>query len=239
MGSSPLAETYNLMLEFGRAVSIEAVYGVLLTRCQRYGVESVLAGVIPQRIVHPSEQPGYVILGHWPMEWAERYFSRQYVRRDPTILHCSQETNPLVWDTIRVTDAAAKRIMDEARDFRLLDGITIPQLSIQGTRIGVSFAGRRLDKTPTNISELTVLASYAVTRALELHARSSSAPVPLTIRERECLLWMSEGKTIADTAAILGVTDSSIEKHLSAARGKLKSLSTVQSVAIALRQGFI
>lgn len=237
----PLAAVYDLMLEFQRAVRLDDVYRVLLSRCARFGVTSVLAGVIPQRIVHPSEQPGYVILGHWPQEWAQRYFHRQYVRRDPTIRHCALKEAPLIWSTMEYgfQEVLAKRIMDEARDFNLLDGLTIPHLTLNGTRIGISFSGDRISKDQRSVTELTVLGTYAVARALEIRAAVNADPVHLTSRERECLTWAGAGKTNADVATILGISDSAVEKYLSAARQKLTSLTTTQAVCAALRLGLI
>lgn len=57
-----LYETYDVMLDFGRAASIEDVYRVLLARAARYGASSVLAGIIPKTIIKPEDQPKYVVL---------------------------------------------------------------------------------------------------------------------------------------------------------------------------------
>lgn len=229
------------MREYNRAVSLDDVYRVTLGHAARHGATSLLAGIIPDRIIHPSEQPNYVVLGHWPQDWAERYFTRQYVRRDPTILHAATAVEPLFWSDIDHSDAqaGARRIMEEAREFRLIDGITIPQLTIDGLRIGVSFSGEHLDKSPQAVTTLTVLAAYGVTRALQIRATLESAKVRLTRRERECLLWIAEGKTAADTGDILAVTERTVEKHLQSARQKLAALTTTQATANALRLGLL
>lgn len=236
-----LYETYDVMLDFGRAASIEDVYRVLLARAARYGASSVLAGIIPKTIIKPEDQPKYVVLGHWPEEWASRYFERQYVRHDPTIQHCATQIAPLAWSdlpTLTIAERGA-RIMNEAREFRLHDGLTIPQLTIDGERIGVSFAGDRLDHSPEAMTDLTVLSSYAVARALQIRATLVAAPVRLSARERECLLWSSEGKTSGDIGTILGVSAKAIEKHLGQARRKLNSLTTTQAVVQALKLGLL
>lgn len=238
----PLAQTFDLMLEFGRALSLEAVYAVVLRHGAPFGVQSVLAGIIPDRIIHPSEQPAYVILGSWPTEWAQRYFSQQYVRYDPTILHCAVDQAPLSWSNLQSAgqaNAMALQIMNEAREFGLSDGLTVPQLSVAGSRIGVSFSGDRIDQSLGAVAELSVIASYAVARSLELAASTSAAPTRLSLRERECLLWAAEGKTMADIGAILSVSDSAVEKYLASARQKLASLTTTQAVVQALRLGLI
>jgi LuxR family quorum sensing-dependent transcriptional regulator len=219
---SPLAATYDLMLEFARAMSLEDVQRVLLKHGARYGVSGILAGIIPRRIIHPAEQAGYVILGHWPEEWAARYFNKQYGRVTADILHCAARESHLFWSDIEYPagDVAARRIMDEAREFRVIDGLTIPQLTLDGHRIGVSFSGDRIDKSPEAVTVLTVLASYGVARALQIRAATIADPVHLTVRERECLRWISEGKTSADAADILNVSVKAIEKP--AAKQKMR-----------------
>lgn len=236
-----LPTTYELMLEFARATSVEDVHRVLLGRVRKFGVTSVLAGIIPNRIVKPTEQPGFVVLGHWPIGWAERYFERQYVRRDLTIRHAATQSEPLVWSELHYpdNDNSARRIMDEASEFHLAEGITIPQLTLDGLRIGVSFSGDQIDRSPEAITIMTVLATYSVSRALEIHAATFAEPVHLAHREREALLWVSEGKTVADAAELMAIGIKAVEKYLSAARGKLNSLTTPQAVAQALRLGII
>lgn len=238
---NPLQETFDLVLSFSRAVSLADVYTVLLKNCTPFGVQHVLAGIIPDRIIRPEEQPDYVVLGIWPHDWANRYFRKQYVRRDPTILHAATQTEPLVWSEIVYENQqpGARRVMDEARDFRLHDGITIPLDTIDGLRIGVSFSGDPIDKSPASVAKLTVLASYAVHRALEIRAMLRSGGVLLSARERECLLWVAEGKTTADIGTILDLSDKSIEHYLASARQKLNAINTAQALTQALRLGLL
>ena len=43
----------------------------------------------------------------------------------------------------------------------------------------------------------------------------------LTIRQREALEWVGDGKTMQDIAAIMGLTQATFEKHLRLAREAL------------------
>lgn len=236
-----LQETFDLFLKLNHAVTIEDVYAVLLARLATFGVTSVLAGVIPREIVRPADQPRYVVLGHWPEDWAQRYFERQYVRRDPTILHAAEESQPLYWSEIDISrrELPAARIMGEARDFQLKDGVTIPQLTLDGVRIGVSFSGDRIDRSPKADAEYTVLAAYAVNRALEIRATLPELPQPLSPAQRECLLLVSGGLSVSAIGDQLGISDWTVNKHLAEARRRLAALTTPQAVATALRLGLL
>ena len=52
----------------------------------------------------------------------------------------------------------------------------------------------------------------------------------LTHRQREVLEWVAEGKTIADIAAILGISGVTVEKHLRLARETLDVATTAHAV---------
>lgn len=63
----------------------------------------------------------------------------------------------------------------------------------------------------------------------------------LTPRQREVLEWVGDGKTMQDTATILGLTCATVEKHLRLAREALEVETTAQAVlkATVLNQIFL
>jgi LuxR family transcriptional regulator len=68
-----------------------------------------------------------------------------------------------------------------------------------------------------------------------VHMRISNMPFatshrPLTDRQREVLEWVADGKTTADIALIMGLTPSTVEKHLRLAREALDVDTTAQAV---------
>lgn len=68
-----------------------------------------------------------------------------------------------------------------------------------------------------------------------VHLRISTMPFAtarraLTNRQREVLEWVADGKTTADIAIIMGLTASTVEKHLRLAREALDVDTTAQAV---------
>ncbi|SFK34538.1 response regulator transcription factor [Celeribacter marinus] len=60
-----------------------------------------------------------------------------------------------------------------------------------------------------------------------------SLPLPrrvLTARQTEVLEWVGSGKSIADAAAIIGLTQRTVEKHLRLAREALGVQTTAQAI---------
>jgi len=65
-------------------------------------------------------------------------------------------------------------------------------------------------------------------------AAETPAP-PLSTRQRECLLWASRGKTMEETAIIMGISPHTARSYLKIAITQLGAVNTTQAVAIALR----
>ncbi|PTX56000.1 LuxR family transcriptional regulator [Litoreibacter ponti] len=59
---------------------------------------------------------------------------------------------------------------------------------------------------------------------------------PLTTRQREVLEWVADGKTIQDTATIMGLNPATVEKHLRLARETLDVDTTAQAILKASSQ---
>ena len=78
--------------------------------------------------------------------------------------------------------------------------------------------------------------SSLMTLAHMAHFKLSQMPLPvpavrLTPRQRECLQWVSDGKSQADITIITGMRQSTVERHLSLARERLRVETTAQAVA--------
>ena len=69
-----------------------------------------------------------------------------------------------------------------------------------------------------------------------MHLRIAQLPAnnarrALTLRQREALEWVADGKTMQDVALLMGVSSAMVEKHLRLARDALDVETTAQAVA--------
>jgi DNA-binding CsgD family transcriptional regulator len=64
-------------------------------------------------------------------------------------------------------------------------------------------------------------------------------PPKLTQREKECLMWVSLGKTAHETGAIISKSQRTVEFHLNNAVRKLKATNKIHAAALAIRIGLI
>ncbi len=236
-----LQETYDMVLRFAICQTEEQVSQIALKEASRFGVDYYFAGTIPPEDSTPTQQLEHVIGGSWPSGWGERYFKHNYLRTDPTIEHVRSNNSPLIWKNLEKSPRFRNVVMDEARDFGLNHGITIPQFSLDGVKIGISFAGQNMDiADPKLQTSLTVIGAYTVSSILRVLQRNyRSEIINLTEREREVLYWISEGKTSRDISAILSIAKPTVEKHFTTLQHKLCAQNRTHAVAEAMRRGLL
>lgn len=79
---------------------------------------------------------------------------------------------------------------------------------------------------------------YALSQVSHLLAQASMQD-PLSDRERECLFWVSEGKTTDEVAVILGVSSNTVNSYITHAIQKFSASNRAMAIATAIRSGII
>ncbi len=93
-----------------------------------------------------------------------------------------------------------------------------------------------------NVPLLSFCASYIFNSALQL---IKSRPdmmkylTELSDREKECLFWASEGKTSWEIATILGISERTVNFHLTQVTNKTDSKNRSQAIAKGITSGII
>lgn len=80
--------------------------------------------------------------------------------------------------------------------------------------------------------------SYALSQIPDLLA-ATALQDPLSDRERECLFWVSEGKTTDEVAMILGVSSNTVSSYITHAIQKFAASNRAMAVATAIRSGIV
>ncbi len=83
-----------------------------------------------------------------------------------------------------------------------------------------------------------MLCGYALSQIPGL-LRETVTQSALSERERECLMWVSDGKTTEEVALILGVSGNTVNGYVTNAIQKLSSSNRAMAVATAIRGGII
>jgi DNA-binding CsgD family transcriptional regulator len=86
--------------------------------------------------------------------------------------------------------------------------------------------------------EAQMLCSYLWSK-LNAEDPHPKAVDPLSERERECLFWVSEGKTTDEVALILDVSANTVNRYILHATQKLSAANRAMAIAVAMRGGLI
>jgi DNA-binding CsgD family transcriptional regulator len=85
------------------------------------------------------------------------------------------------------------------------------------------------------LARLQMRACYA----LSCMDAPAAADDPLSERERECLAWVSQGKTTDEVALILEVSSNTVNSYVAHAIHKLGATNRAMAIATAIRRGII
>lgn len=116
--------------------------------------------------------------------------------------------------------------------------LVVPLHSPEGKRFWLMLAGRRPPPGRRELAEL-MLDSMRIFSKFHEKILVGEASSQLTAREVEVVKWTSEGKTSAEIAIILGLSEHTVISHITSAARKLKAVNRVHMIAIAVRKGIV
>lgn len=218
------------------------VQQLLLQRAAPSGFKWAFAGRVPSSAAKPRDIPSHVLFQEFPEGWGERYNKHHYALRDPVVRHLQRQQSPFTWDESYAAETRredVKLIGGEAAAFGLRTGYVIPIQLVGGVLAAVSFGASYADSHPESLAELAFAANFAVGHLLRLRHKPKSRERLVTPRERECILWASEGKTDWEIAVILGISRPTVAKHLLSARHRLDVMNRAHLIGEAIRKKII
>ena len=162
--------------------------------------------------------------------------------RDPIVERLQSDQKPFSWQDAYGSSedpANVTLIRGEASEFGLRDGFVVPVALLDENVAAVSYGGANPDLSPDDQAVLSFVSNYAIGQLLQRRHSADLARGSVTAREYDCLLWSGEGRTELDISLILGISKSTVTKHILSAREKLGALSKTHAVAIAMRQNIL
>jgi len=198
------------------------------------------------RYAHLRSGQHEIRLDNCPAAWIEHCSE---AKPDPVHCRAMEEAVPVFW---RECVFDHPDFFAAARRFGLMTGVTHPVHGPSGDRSSIGFikgvGGVQAEREIlAALSECQLISCYvhrSVAHILKLRfdradplVQPASPEPTLTKRERECLTWTATGKTAAEAAAALDLSESTIVYHLSKARRKLDAANSRQAIskAISLR----
>ncbi|MER9356241.1 LuxR family transcriptional regulator [Mesorhizobium sp. M0514] len=198
----------------------------------------------PDRSFLKSVRREWAIILKYPDEWRQRYFKMGYGRIDPIIKASVKRAHAFRWSEMykdASTTEDERRILDEAAMFGLRSGISVPLRGPNDSFAIMSFAQPCNRECPNRtISYLQFAAVHFQLRAAKFENQSGVGEVPkLSLRERECILWVTRGKSSWETGKILGISVNTVNFHIKNVMRKLNAANRTAAAIKAVSLGII
>lgn len=172
--------------------------------------------------------------------------------RDPRVLHSRANLPALPWNArgefgyppprgAEQIFASGRRLIMNAADYGASAGITVPCWS-SGTRWGFStFSSNRTHdlEDVRNLAPILVYLAHCLHSIADRLTRVTSQRIQLSERERDILSWSAMGKTSWEISVLTGISEHTVNYHLSNASRKLGVRGRRAAVAKAIMSGLI
>ncbi|WP_425043281.1 helix-turn-helix transcriptional regulator [Primorskyibacter sp. S87] len=184
--------------------------------------------------------------GTYPLEWADRYVERNYLRIDPVVAGCFQKFHPVDWKRLDWSGKAAKAFLADAASYGVGNqGYTIPIRGPNG-QFALFTANHTCNDecweefTEENGRDLILFAHYFNRKALEFEAgRQPELARALSPREVDAMTLLAQGLNRAQAANNLSISEHTLRVYIESARFKLGAMNTTHAIARAMSCGLI
>ena len=235
------------MLEFCEAVlnskDIQEIWDLHCREMARYGFDRLIYGFTSFRTANNfGDFNDMLILSNHSQGFLDEFLHSGKYRDAPMVNWAAAHEGAQSW---RITcerlqrgelSAAEKEVIEINRRYGIVAGYSIAFGDVKSrARGGMGLVGQH-GLTQEDVDQIWQENGRVLLTMNQLvHHRISNMPYAtahraLTDRQREVLEWVADGKTTADIAQILGLTPSTVEKHLRLAREALDVDTTAQAV---------
>ncbi len=231
------------VLALTQADQIETVWSDLCDAMAVFGFDRLFYGFTRFRSGENLGDPDdFLVLTNLPQSYSQTFFDKRLYRDAPMVRWALNNDGACSWSVLQdmadqgvLTDAEARVVeFNHANDITAGYSISFRSVSrrAKGAIALTAEAGR--DQAAVDAiweqhkDAILILCNVAHLKILTLPYTPPNQS--LTRRQREALEWVGDGKTTADTAALMGLTPATVEKHLRLARAALNVETTAQAV---------
>jgi DNA-binding CsgD family transcriptional regulator len=171
---------------------------------------------------------------NWDPAWLALYEERGFQAFDPLIRYPMVSGEANSWSDIYARFPArdsGHAILKAASAFKYREGFVTPVRTAEGSLGLVSVGGNR--RPPFSLAERLFLETTSAVVLRRAEALSGAAepiemPVPLSMRERECVGLLRAGLTDAEIAKVMSLSAATVRGHVDQARQKLGAKNRTQ-----------
>ena len=186
------------------------------------------------------------LINNYPKEFVEDYVDNNRFKIDPVVLHSlDMQEGVSLWDELfnrdTLTDDHAGQL-EWAAQYNIENGLsTMIDHPTHFTMLHLALPKNFDRKASSNEKQLVkqiLPITYMISKQLPI-SNDQQLECRLSSRESECLEWAARGKTVWETAAIIGISENTVREYLSNATKKLIASNKTEAVVKATLLGAI
>lgn len=223
-----MLDLFESARKVNRASDPGLVLDVLEAQLRQCGATHILITGLPM----PNRPIDQLILRmRWPDQRREGVELGTVSPTDAMLLAALTAVRPLLWKA-GAPVAEHSDLLTAAGD---VNAALIPVDEVEPFQATIICAGPDMELAPEQLSGLAILATVALRRLIQLGVVSTDRPGDLSARERRVLELTALGKTAADIADLLKISQRTVHAHLQNAGSKLNASNKTHTVVEALR----
>jgi len=244
IATSAIEQTLRELGDLSSGTALESYLGAF---SRRLGFD-YFSFILSERLQLGAHAPAEAMIAtSYPVSWRARYERHRYQQLDPVVTVGSRMRQPFFWGSTEYLQRLSpppRRLFDEARDFGICSGFTIPVHGPAGEcgLFSVASASRFESFQEAALGNrilLQLVGAQVHAVVAERLVAGPQAALRLTEHERICLCWTMRGKTAWEIAQILNRSRPTIDFHLQKAIRKLGATNKVHAAFKALQAGLL
>ena len=240
----------HILSQIADAQEMDVAWAALVRAMNSFGFDRFLYGFTRSNTSHGvGERNDLLLLSNLPEEFLNTYIGSGLYLDSAMTTWALHNTGAMSWSMMHENRATLNEAQARVIAFNQQNGITA------GYTVSFDHAITRNKSAialiaPTGVEQREVDEKWEKNGKIiksvcdVAHLKIASLTWPrrnktLTARQREALEWVSDGKTTADIAVLMGLTVPTVEKHLRNARETLNAETTAQAIMKAAVQNQI
>ena len=225
----------SLLDEFSSCDNPTKWHAIVVRLAKKYGFSYATLMQLPK----PADRffKPLTIVSNLPTKLLHYFDEYDLLHQSPLLNKLSYSIAPQVWTLQQVEKHKLfpDNLIDAFREFSLLCGVAFSFTAISGERFLLLFDGAKSDLKDGKLNELFMSSVIAFDVYQNMRRNSLSINRHLTKREIEVVRWTAQGKTSSEIAAILSLSDHTVNAYMNNAIKKLECVNRTQLVAKAIR----
>lgn len=205
-----------------------------------FGYEWVASGLLGRKGAKETFH-----FANWSPQWLDLYLREGFMHVDPVpnwALRCGTPIGAAELCLSLPRGHPSRKVFEAGRPFGFCGGYIVPQRAANNQVGAVAFVGARDPSTAEDRFALRALAGVVFDRAEAMSGRAPAKFVPQpppepTARERECLRHLVAGRSTAQIAEAMKVSQSTVRFHVGNLKGKVGSANRAELAALAISLG--